>query len=334
MNAMHTLTDNTFGQQSNGFTMVELMVAMTISLLLMAGVVQIFSGSKMSYIMQEGNSRLQENARFALGRLSHDINAAGYLGCLDSANPVRPFTNDLSDRTAASGYDFATPLFGSEGTGANGSDTISISRASATTSIPLTAPMDEPISDLQLDATDRAYQALEQFDILVVGDCGAASVFMITNDPTTSGGVLQHVSGVPATSGPNLGQSNFTGDLGTVYGADLASVAGAYRVGTSTYLLCNSTSGTGTSLFLNACGNPANELVEGVQDMQFDYGVDSDTVAGANEYLDAGQVAAAGQWNNVVSVRMTLTFDSIQNIPGGALTRPFVTTVRVRNRGV
>ena len=240
MNAMHTLTDNTFDQRSSGFSMVELMVAMTISLLLMAGVVQIFSGSRASYVMQEGTSRLQENARFTLGRLSHDISAAGYLGCLDSANPVRPFTNDLSDQTAASGYDFATPLFGTEGTGANGSDTINISRASATTGIRLTAGMDTEISDLQLDATDNAYQALEQFDILAVGDCGTASVFMITNDPTTSGGLIQHDSGVAATGGPNNGQSNLTGDLGAVYGADRASVAGAYRVGTTTYLLCAS----------------------------------------------------------------------------------------------
>ena len=332
MNAMHTLTDNRFGRRSSGFSMVELMVAMAISLLLMAGVVQIYSGSKTSYVMQEGNSRLQENARFALGRLSHDIGAAGYLGCLDSANPARPFTNDLSDQTAASGYDFATPLFGSEGSGANGSDSISISRASATTGIRLTAPMDDPISDLQLDAADNAYLSLAQFDILAVGDCGTASVFMITNNPTTSGGVIQHASAVPATSGPNLGQSNLNGDLGAVYGADGASVAGAYRVSTSTYLLCNSTSGPGTSLFLNTC-SAANELVEGVQDMQFVYGVDTDTVAGADEYSDAGQVTAANQWNNIVSVRMTLTFDSIQNIAGGALTKPFVTTVRVRNRG-
>ena len=264
MKIMHRLTDNGFHHQTSGFSMVELMVAMTISLLLLGGVVQIYSGSKTSYTMQEGNSRLQENARFALGRLAHDINAAGYLGCLDSANPVRPFTNDLSNQTATSGYDFATPLFGSESTGANGSDTISISRAASTTGIRLTAPMDTPVSDLQLDAADRAYQALEQFDILVVGDCGTASVFMITNDPTSSGGLIQHASGVPASSGPNLGQSNVNGDLGAVYGADRASVAGAYRVGTSTYLLCNSTSGTGTSLFQNACGNPANELVEGV----------------------------------------------------------------------
>ena len=331
MNAMHTLTDNTFGRRSSGFSMVELMVAMTISLLLMAGVVQIFSGSKASYVMQEGTSRLQENVRFALGRLSHDIGAAGYLGCLDSANPARPFTNDLSNQTAASGYNFATPLFGTKGSGANGSDTISISRASATTGIRLTAPMDTPISDLQLDATDNAYLSLQQFDILAVGDCGTASVFMITNDPTTSGGVIEHASGVVST-GPNKTQSNLNGDLGAVYGADRASVAGAYRVSTSTYRLCPSISGTGTSLFLNTC-DEANELVEGVQEMEFFYGVDNNAVAGADQYLDADEVTAANQWNNVVSVRMTLKFDSIQNIPGGALTKDILTTVRVRNRG-
>ncbi len=333
MSAMNTLTNNTFAGKSGGFSMVELMIAMVISLILMAGVIQIFSGSKQSYTMQEGTSRLQENARFALGRLTHDIGAAGYLGCLDSANPVRPFTNDLTQQTAASGYDFATPLFGTEGTGPNGSDTISISKASGTTGIQLTAAMDEPVSDLQLDTADAAYATLEQFDILAVGDCGTASVFMITNDPTGSGGVIQHLSGVTASSGPNSGQSNISGDLGAVYGADGASVAAAYRVGTTTYRLCNSISGTGTSLFLDTC-TAANELVEGVQDMQFVYGVDTDTVAGPDQYLDAGQVTAANRWNNVVSVRMTLTFDSIQTIPGGALTRDILTTVRVRNRGV
>lgn len=312
--------------------MVELMVAMTISLLLMAGVVQIFSGSKASYIMQEGTSRLQENARFALNRISHDISAAGYLGCLDSANPYRPFTNTLDDKTAASGYDFAKPLYGTEGTGANGSDTISISRAGGVSGIRLTEGMAEPISDIRLNATDAAYQSLQQYDILVIGDCSTASVFMITNNPQTSGGLIQHAIGVVATSGPNAGQSNIDDDLGEAYGWEGASVAGAYRVGTTTYRLCTSTSGTGTSLYLNTCA-AQNELVEGVQDMQFDYGVDTNTVAGADRYLKADQVTAANQWNSVVSVRMTLTFDSIQTLAGAPLSKPFTTTVRVRNRG-
>jgi len=333
INAMHTLTKDSLSlRRSNGFSLVELMVAMTISMILMAGVVQIFSGSKASYITQEGTAELQENARFALNRISHDISAAGYLGCLDTANPVRPFTNDLTDKAAASGYDFSTPLYGTDGTGANGSDTISISRAGGVSGIPLKAPMDTPISNIELDENDSAYQSLEQFDILAVGDCGTASVFMITNDPQGSGGTIMHASGVAATTGPNTGQSNVAGDLGATYGSDGASVAGAYRVGTATYMLCPSASGTGTSLYQDSCA-VANELVEGVQDMQFDYGVDSNAIAGADKYVNAAQVEAAGDWNNIVSVRMTITFDSIRNIPGGALSKTITQTVRVRNRG-
>ncbi len=322
-----------FRRHLAGFSLVELMVALVISALLMAGVIQIFVGTKASYTVQEGNSRLQENARYALRRLSQDISAAGYLGCLDSETPARPFTNDLTNKAAGSGYDFATPLFGTDSTGANGSDTISISRAGGRVGIQLTAPMNTSVSALQLDPTDGAYNGLEQYDILIVGDCSTASVFMITNDPTTSAGTLLHAAGVVADDGPNLGQSNIAGDLGAVYGSDTTSVAGAFRVGTTTYLLCPSISGTGNSLFINACGNQNNELVAGVQDMQLVYGVDTDTTAGANEYRSAAQVTAANRWNSVVSVRMTLTFDSIQNVPGGALIKPFITTVRLRNRG-
>lgn len=313
--------------------MVELMVALAISTLLLAGVVQVFTGSRESNLLQEGNSRLQENARFSLSRLSEDIGGAGYLGCLESAMPVRPFKNDLALKAPGSGYDFATPLFGTDNTGPNGSDTIGIRRTGSSAGIPFATYMDDQDSDIQLNPLNGAYASLQQFDILVVGDCGGASVFMITNDPTTSGGTIQHASGVTASSGPNSGQSNVTGALGDRYGADQASVAGAYRVGTTTYLLCPSISGNGTSLFINACGTPANELVEGVEDMQFLYGVDTDTTAGADEYVTAAAVTAANQWNSVVSVRMTLTFNSVGNVPGGALVRPFTTTVRLRNRG-
>ena len=60
INAMHTLTKDSLSlRRSNGFSLVELMVAMTISMILMAGVVQIFSGSKASYITQEGTAELQ-----------------------------------------------------------------------------------------------------------------------------------------------------------------------------------------------------------------------------------------------------------------------------------
>ena len=319
-----------------GLSLIELMVAMLISLLLMAGVIQIFSGTKNTFLAQEGNSHLQENARFALGRITADVSAAGYLGCMDSETPKRPFVNDLKSKVAGSVYDFSAPIFGTEGTGAGGSDTIVIHRAGSQGGIRLLKKMDDTISPIELDSTSSVYGFLKQFDLLVVGDCGTSAVFMITNDPSGSGGTIEHASGVTATTGSNIGQENATGDLQNVFGADGASVASATRVGTTTYAICNSMSGNGTSLFLNSnnCANrtEANELVEGVQDMQFLYGVDTNGTPGVDQYLRADQIGVA-IWNQVVAVRMTLVLNTVQNIPGGMYNKSFTTTVRLRNRG-
>jgi type IV pilus assembly protein PilW len=325
--------DTCIANQS-GVSLVELMIAMVISLILLGGVIQIVSNNKNSYNLQEGTSRLQQNARFAMDRIVQDLGAAGYMGCLDSADADFPMFNDLTNQAYGSAYDFGNAVFGTNGTGPNSSDTVSIRRGSANGGIRLTAPMADPTSPLQLDSADGAYAALEQYDILVVGDCGNASVFMITNDPTTSGGTIQHASGVTAASGPNAGQSNASGGIGYVYGAQTSSAGMAFQVGTLTYMLCPSIAdNTRTSLFVNACGTAANEIVEGVQDMQITYGLDTDTTRGADQYLDASAITTPAQWGNVVSARITMTFDTVNPVPGGALTKNFTTTIRLRNRG-
>jgi len=324
--------DARFTQQS-GVSLVELMIALVISLILLGGVIQIMSSSKDSYNVQEGTSRLQQNARFAIDRIVQDVGAAGYMGCLDSADAEFPMFNDLTNQAYGSAYDFGNAAFGAEGTGLNGSDTISIRRGSANGGIRLTAPMADPSAPILLDSTDGAYAALQQFDVLVVGDCGNASVLMISNDPTTSGGSILHASGVTASSGPNTGQSNASGGIGYIYGALTSSAGMAFQVGTVTYMLCPSIAdNTRSSLFVNACGTAANEIVEGVQDMQITYGLDTNATLGADQYLAANAITPA-QWNSVVSARITMTFDTVDPVPGGALTKNFTTTVRLRNRG-
>lgn len=64
--------------RQNGFTIVELMVAMVISLILLAGVSQIFLSNRETYRVQSSLSRLQENARFAIDLLRSDISMAGF----------------------------------------------------------------------------------------------------------------------------------------------------------------------------------------------------------------------------------------------------------------
>ncbi|WP_371231179.1 PilW family protein [Pseudomonas sp. QE6] len=66
-----------------GLSLVELLIAMTLSLLLMAGVLQVFLASKNTYLTNMTLAELQENGRFALDAIAQDLRNAGFKGaCL------------------------------------------------------------------------------------------------------------------------------------------------------------------------------------------------------------------------------------------------------------
>ena len=63
-----------------GFSLVELMVALVITLILLAGIGQIFLSSKKSYTLQNSLARIQESGRYAMDMLTQDLRRAGYWG--------------------------------------------------------------------------------------------------------------------------------------------------------------------------------------------------------------------------------------------------------------
>lgn len=63
-----------------GFGIVELMVALVISLILLGGVSQIFLSSKKSFTIQDSLGRQQENGRYAIDTVTTDLRRAGYWG--------------------------------------------------------------------------------------------------------------------------------------------------------------------------------------------------------------------------------------------------------------
>lgn len=63
-----------------GLSLIELMVALVLSMLLMLGVTQIFLSSKVTYSKNQELSEIQESGRFALDILVQDIANAGYQG--------------------------------------------------------------------------------------------------------------------------------------------------------------------------------------------------------------------------------------------------------------
>lgn len=67
--------------RQRGLTLVELMVAMTLGLVVVLGVVYVFSGARASHRHQESYSAIQEAGRIALEVLAREARMAGNTGC-------------------------------------------------------------------------------------------------------------------------------------------------------------------------------------------------------------------------------------------------------------
>ncbi|KLJ01742.1 PilW family protein [Luteimonas sp. FCS-9] len=107
------------GRSQAGMSLVELMVALVIGSLLILGLIQVFTASHLSYRLSEGASRAQENARFAIDFLQRDIRMAGHFGCVnDQAHFVKelgdPTLNFASIPAAGSPLDFSVSVQGYE----------------------------------------------------------------------------------------------------------------------------------------------------------------------------------------------------------------------------
>lgn len=64
-----------------GLSLVELMVAVLIGLIILAGVVQVLVSSKSTFLAQEDVAFIQENARYAMDVIGRDLRNAGSMGC-------------------------------------------------------------------------------------------------------------------------------------------------------------------------------------------------------------------------------------------------------------
>ena len=334
---------------NNGFSLIELLVAMTLGLFLIGGAITMFMSNSRTYNEQVSMSRLQENARFALDILMRDIRIAGYSGCSDDFNSV---TNNISV-DAKQLLSFINAIEGIE----QGSTTWKPSASTENiTSIkagtdgiavryfqnlsPLTAAMTAIDGDLTIDATAAA---LKSGDLFAVSDCGSADIFALSAD--INAGIIKHAEVV--TNGTN----NTTGNLSKLYLLDSSLM----RVISRRYIIKFATNGQ-PSLFRIQYLKDAitdnfsvieQELIPGVDNMQILYGI----ATGVGDRLPDTYAKASDvtQWNNVVSVRLALllstetdnfsTLATSHNLLGEEILnndkrrrRMYTATVKIRNR--
>ncbi|MBV8157470.1 MAG: PilW family protein, partial [Dyella sp.] len=302
-------------RRSSGFSLVELMVGMTLALMLATIIGSIYLSGRQTSRVADTMGRMQESARFALQTIEEDIRISGFRGCNSAANlPVNTlnFPTNYANR-------FDQPLFGYHASGstwaplldssisalipapATGRDVITIKRIYGNGSA-LTAEMGSTTGALTVDSS--AASTFAKGDFILVANCDAQAVFQITSSPTA--GSIAHAATTAVVPG------NATADLGHVFNTD----ASAYRLITKTYYIAPSARKPNTKLNslwsysvpdYTGSGQP-QELVEGVDNLALLYGEDTDGDQSANRYVTADNV---GNWNNVVSVRLQVLMETV-----------------------
>ena len=384
MNAHHFQTR----RHAQGFSLVEMMVAITVGLVLITVMSVVYLNSKSSTRRQDQLSNIQQSVRTAFEYLAFDSRMVGHLGCftrLDNLAPVGAVNLANNFAVGIEGYEYAGTAVGSTFamTSSTPTDTTaatawSNSPGATTATLPLSAISGgaavgiTPGSDV-LIVRSTAVGKPVRLTAAVAG--GSATSIPIENRSTgscpsgaanVSGfcdgsfGVIASCSAAQAFQVTTAGASLVLPSAiqgSTVYAVNATEV---FPMQTVVYYIKRSSSGTTTSLYRRvldgAQTDPAlqdQELIEGVENMQIRYGVDTDTELDGiinGDYVPASSVA---EWNRVVAVRISLLVrasTSIDNnlastsapVNGVTVTFPttgprfdrrvFTTTVALRNR--
>jgi type IV pilus assembly protein PilW len=297
---------NRTGFREQGVTILELVVAMVVSLLAMGGVYKIYHANSLTYRTQEALARLQENGRLALDLLSRDIRMTGYFGCAS----ILPSVQNNLNLASSFKYDFATPIQGSEWTGTEwvpgldpfvttplkGSDVLTIRTV---TGDPVFLRAQMPNTSAVLMITHQTPPSFKKEDLVMISDCQGATVFEVTNIQTISG-----YDTIVRNTGPGS-PGNFRQELDHPYGIG----AEIMKMDTVSYFVRND--GEVPTLYRKNL-KTTDGIVPGVENMQVLYGV-------GNLYLRANEVT---DWRDVTSVRVGLLLRTVEEIGGGELDTP------------
>lgn len=292
---------------ARGFSLVELMVALAISLFLLLGITQIYLGSSATNRAQEGLSRVQENARFANSLLNREMRMVGYTGCIEAPRDVEDQTGSApggGDESVNAVEDLLNGT-GIEGHAAGGWDSPSgtVSVVNGTEAVTLRGGgnanvlYDGPQGNAQFDIRgpmgditirDAGFYDGER---LIVSDCESADIVEMVQSGN------RNVGRVTISAQQELRTELYEPGEATV----LSENRRTYFIGTRGDP-GDEDSDHGLYVYRDAQGE-AQELVSDISDMRIDYGIDSDASGRVNEYRSADEVSA---WEDVISVRVGL----------------------------
>lgn len=313
--------------RSLGLSLVELMVAMVISLILLIGVIQIFVGTSTTNRAQEGLSRVQENARFGIDSVSRDLRMAGFTGCPRSSEvDMNVLAQNVDQNSLLGGFtlrgvDDAQGATNFWATNGEPDDLVA-----DTPAIRIYHSGDSTTSPSEMTGSNDNFQAanfwvddnldVQDDDIVIITDCRSAHAVAAHNEGATGDGNWR--ININSNNDPN----NWNHVPNVNY--DERSRVLAHRA--YTYFIAERREGF-PALYrrneANAGGAQSIELVENLETMRIQYGRDTNGDEQVDEYVNAGALTGADDWDEIVAVRISMLVRS-ENLLGEERTRQFV----------
>lgn len=369
------------GSREEGFTLIELMIALVLVSIIGLGITQFLVANAQTYKFLAGQSRVQESGRFALETLIRSAQMAGFKGCFSTNDEVhKTFLADIPYE-----FDLTSPLMGYEGettawvpdieavlpktvsaidtnvyaAGAvgpgSGIDTDSILRKTDIFTVTyisekkhrLSVNMPTSAEEVEVDTTD--FEFANDY-MAYIHDCEKGTIFRVTG--FGAGGEIQHTGLLDPDGYTNalVRLAEFNTFETDAYVSAIVSHTFFVAPGEAALNAGNTT----MSLWRKVGPAAPEELVEGIEDLQVKYGVDTDGDDVPNRYLDADAVI---DFNDVLTLRITVTSNSVEDVGGntgpthgctsaggsqdclpgetfdGLLRRAFTQTINLKNRG-
>ncbi|MBX9705803.1 MAG: PilW family protein [Gammaproteobacteria bacterium] len=301
----------------SGLSLIELLVALAVSLILVVVVASSYLGSRSANKTTDEQTQLYEEGRYALELLGKNIRSAGFIQAVAFSGKTIRF-NDPDETRAV------FPIKG-------------IPIASRTHALRGCA-----------GGVDASYACLTT---PATGVANALTVTYFTDDPNST----QNTNGVKNSDlGVGL---DCAGQAAPVFnppgGGNLYLVQNTFFLTTRSYIIDGQTKIL-KELSCLGNGNPLpvpQPLFKGVQDMQLLFGIPlNNAVNAVDRYYKAEEVEANDSWHFVINVRVCLVMEAVrggavsgvstyvdcngatQSAPSGYLRRAFTSTFNLRNR--
>ena len=274
-------------KKQSGLSLIELMIAMTLGLVLVAGISQLFIGNKQATELTQNLGYMQENIRMTNHFLGDAIRMSGQLGGIDDPSKItgNVTIQALGDCDGAWALNLEESILGYNGA----------SSVTGITGFPSGCITNyQPNTDILLVRYADSSAMVTDANIVAQGDKAFLRTSIVPDDDYVSQ-IFKAADGFPSSMTKQLSTYNMP------LRADMYYLKTCSQQGSDG--TCQNNIPSLARISLNGLTVIDQVLVEGVEQMQFEYGVDANRDGTVTTYVNAASVS---DWNQIASIRYSV----------------------------